>query len=53
MHQMMLNLLEKMAEFQGSYISNGVVNAPGDGYTDEDTTESYIANITDRSKSSN
>lgn len=31
---------------QGTDISNGVVNAPGDGYTDEDTTESYIANFT-------
>jgi len=31
---------------QGSDISNGVVNAPGDGYTDESTTESYIANFT-------
>ena len=31
---------------QGTDISNGVVNAPGDGYTDELTTESYIANFT-------
>lgn len=31
---------------QGTDISNGVVNAPGDGYTDEDTSESYIANFT-------
>lgn len=30
----------------GTDIANGVVNAPGFGYTDEEATESYIANVT-------
>ncbi len=30
----------------GTNIANGVVNNPSDGYTDEETTESYIANAT-------
>jgi TonB-linked SusC/RagA family outer membrane protein len=30
----------------GTDIANGVVNAPGNGYTDEETSESYVANAT-------
>ena len=30
----------------GIDIANGVVNAPGNGYTDEETSESYVANAT-------
>ena len=30
----------------GTDIANGVVNAPGNGYTDEEATESYIGNVT-------
>ena len=34
-----------MAPF-GPDIANGVINNPSDGYTDNERTESYIANVT-------